>query len=61
MESTLTQPHPIQPVKNPLTLPYLGAVLIVSESSIGPICGSGAIIDKNTVLTVAHIIYDRRT
>jgi len=60
MESTLVQPHPIQPVKDTLILPYLAAVLIVSSSEIGPICGSRVIIDQNTVLTVAHVVYDRR-
>jgi len=37
----------------------LAAVLIVSDSPIGPISGSGVIIDQNTVLTVAHVVYHR--
>jgi len=34
-------------------------VLIVSDSPIGIITGSGVIIGKTTVLTVAHIMNDR--
>jgi len=32
MQSKIIKPHSIQPVKNPLVLPYLAAVLIVSNS-----------------------------
>jgi len=46
-------------VKNQLTLPYSASVLIVSDSPLGQMIGSGVIINKNTVLTVAHILYDR--
>jgi len=59
MESNIMKAHPIKPVLDPLVLPYMATVLIMSDTPIGPISGSGVIIDQNTVLTVAHVAYHR--
>jgi len=52
--------HPIRPLLNPNVYPYNAVVRILAIGKNGEhMTGSGVLIDKTTVLTVAHNVYRR--